>query len=139
MNIDAHAGHVAADDSHGGDHGAGHGAGHGHGHAPHVTLDGYLIGFGLSVILTAIPFYLVMSGVLESKTATALAITLLAVAQIVVHMVYFLHLDAKSEAGWNMMALIFTAVILIIALTGSLWIMYHLKVNMMPMNMNTLP
>jgi cytochrome o ubiquinol oxidase subunit IV len=38
-----------------------------------------------------------------------------------------------------MMALIFTAVILIIALTGSLWIMYHLKVNMMPMNMNALP
>ncbi len=60
-------------------------------------------------------------------------------AQIVVHMVYFLHLDARSEAGWNMMALIFTAVILIIALTGSLWIMYHLKVNMAPMNMNTLP
>ncbi len=80
-----------------------------------------------------------MSGVLESKNATAFAITILAVAQIVVHMVYFLHLDARSEAGWNMMALIFTAVILIIALTGSLWIMYHLKVNMMPMNMNTLP
>jgi cytochrome o ubiquinol oxidase subunit IV len=54
-------------------------------------------------------------------------------------MVYFLHLDAKSEAGWNLMALIFTAVILIIALTGSLWIMYHLKVNMMPMSMSHLP
>jgi cytochrome o ubiquinol oxidase subunit IV len=135
MNIDAHADHAAAHGGHGGDHGGGHSDSH----APHVTLDGYLIGFGLSVILTGIPFYLVMSGVLESKTATALAITLLAVAQIVVHMVHFLHLDAKSEAGWNLMALIFTAVILIIAFTGSLWIMYHLKVNMMPMNMNTLP
>jgi cytochrome o ubiquinol oxidase subunit IV len=130
MNIDAHA-------SHGGTHDAARAAHDSH--APHITLDGYLIGFGLSVILTAVPFYLVMSGVLESKTATALAITILAVAQIVVHMVYFLHLDAKSEAGWNLMALIFTAVILIIALTGSLWIMYHLKVNMMPMNMSHLP
>jgi cytochrome o ubiquinol oxidase operon protein cyoD len=111
----------------------------GHASAPHITLDGYLIGFGLSVLLTAVPFYLVMSGVLESKTATALAITILAIGQIVVHMVYFLHLDAKSEAGWNLMAIIFTAVILIIALTGSLWIMYHLKVNMMPMNMSHLP
>jgi cytochrome o ubiquinol oxidase operon protein cyoD len=118
-------------------HDAAHAAAHDN--APHITLDGYLIGFGLSVLLTAVPFYLVMSGVLESKTATALAITILAVGQIVVHMVYFLHLDAKSEAGWNMMALIFTAVILIIALTGSLWIMYHLKVNMMPMNMSHLP
>jgi cytochrome o ubiquinol oxidase subunit IV len=119
---------------------AAHAAAHdGHSAAPHITLDGYLIGFGLSVLLTAVPFYLVMSGVLESKTATALAITILAVGQIVVHMVYFLHLDAKSEAGWNMMALIFTAVILIIALTGSLWIMYHLKVNMMPTNMSHLP
>jgi cytochrome o ubiquinol oxidase subunit IV len=134
MNIDAHADHAAVHDGHGSGHGD-----HDDNHAPHVTLDGYLIGFGLSVILTAVPFYLVMSGVLESKTATALAITILAVAQIVVHMVYFLHLDAKSEAGWNLMALIFTAVILFIALTGSLWIMYHLKVNMMPMNMSHLP
>jgi cytochrome o ubiquinol oxidase subunit IV len=130
MNIDAQADHAAHDS---------HDSGHGDSHTPHITLDGYLIGFGLSVLLTAVPFYLVMSGVLESKTATALAITILAVAQIVVHMVYFLHLDAKSEAGWNLMALIFTAVILIIALTGSIWIMYHLKVNMMPMNMTHLP
>jgi cytochrome o ubiquinol oxidase subunit IV len=131
MSADTHA-------SHDGAHNAAH-DGHGGGHQTHITLDGYLIGFGLSIILTAVPFWLVMSGALESKTATALAITILAVAQIVVHMVYFLHLDARSEAGWNMMALIFTAVILIIALTGSLWIMYHLKVNMAPMNMSTLP
>jgi len=135
MNSDAHVSHGAGHDV---AHDAAH-DGHGDGHQTHITLDGYLIGFGLSVILTAIPFGLVMSGVLESKTATALAITILAVAQIVVHMVYFLHLDTRSEAGWNMMALIFTAVILIIALTGSLWIMYHLKANMAPMNMSTLP
>ena len=68
---------------------------------PHLTLDGYLIGFGLSVILTAIPFGLVMSGVLESKNATAFAITILAVAQIVVHMVYLSapRRDAPKAAG----------------------------------------
>ena len=131
---DAHAAHDAAHGGH-----DGHGADHGEASRPHLTLDGYLIGFVLSVILTAIPFWLVMSGVLESKTATALAITILAVVQIVVHMVYFLHIDPKSEGGWNMMALIFTVVILVIALTGSLWVMYHLQHNMMPMNMSTLP
>jgi cytochrome o ubiquinol oxidase operon protein cyoD len=49
-------------------------------------------------------------------------------------MIYFLHLDTKSEGGWNMMALIFTIVLVVIALSGSLWVMYHLNANMMPMS-----
>jgi cytochrome o ubiquinol oxidase subunit IV len=56
----------------------------------------------------------------------------LAAVQIVVHMVYFLHMNARSESGWSMMALIFTIVLVVIALTGSLWIMFHLSANMMP-------
>jgi cytochrome o ubiquinol oxidase operon protein cyoD len=106
---------------------ADHAAGHAHG-----SLRSYLIGFGLSVILTAIPFWLVMSGVLDSKQATALTITVFAAAQIVVHMIFFLHMSAGSENGWTMMALIFTLVIVGITLSGSLWVMYHLNANMMP-------
>ena len=55
----------------------------------------YLIGFVLSVVLTAIPFWLVMSGVLGSKQATAFVIMVFAAVQIVVHMVYFLHMNAE--------------------------------------------
>ena len=119
MNFDAHAAS---------------GAIHGHGDSsqPHATLQGYLIGFGLSVVLTAIPFWLVMSGVIAHKGATAVLILALAAVQIVVHMVYFLHMNARSESGWSMMALIFTIVLVVIALTGSLWIMFHLSANMMP-------
>jgi cytochrome o ubiquinol oxidase operon protein cyoD len=106
---------------------ADHAAGHGHG-----SLGSYLIGFGLSVVLTAIPFWLVMSGVLDSRQATALTIMVFAAAQIVVHMIFFLHMSASSENGWTMMALIFTLVIVVITLSGSLWVMYHLNVNMMP-------
>jgi cytochrome o ubiquinol oxidase operon protein cyoD len=106
---------------------ADHAAGHAHG-----SLRSYLIGFGLSVILTAIPFWLVMSGVLDSKQATALTIMVFAAAQIVVHMIFFLHMSARSENGWTMMALIFTLVIVGITLSGSLWVMYHLNMNMMP-------
>ena len=58
----------------------------------------------------------------------------LAAVQIVVHMVYFLHMDAKSESGWNMLALIFTIVLVVITLAGSLWVMYHMNTNMMPMS-----
>jgi len=113
---------------------AGHGAIHGHGSSgqPHATQQGYLIGFGLSVVLTGIAFWLVMSGVIAHKGATAVLILALAAVQIVVHMVYFLHMNARSESGWSMMALIFTIVLVVIALTGSLWIMFHLSTNMMP-------
>jgi len=113
----------AHDDHHGHDHGDG---------ASHGTFNSYLIGFILSVILTAIPFWLVMDGVLDSKVATAAWIMGLGVVQIVVHMVYFLHMNTKSEGGWNMLALIFTLVIVAIAIAGSLWVMYHLNTNMMP-------
>lgn len=108
---------------------------HGHdayGSAPHGSLGGYLTGFVLSVILTAIPFWLVMSGALGSATATALAIMGLAVVQIVVHMVYFLHMNFRSEGGWTMLALAFTLILVVITLAGSLWVMYHLNTNMMP-------
>jgi cytochrome o ubiquinol oxidase subunit IV len=98
----------------------------------HSTMRGYMTGFGLSVVLTAIPFWLVMSRALDSTLATALIIMAFAIVQIFVHMVYFLHMDAKAEGGWTVMALIFTLVLVIIALTGSLWIMYHLDTNMMP-------
>ncbi len=100
---------------------------------PHGSLRGYVTGFVLSVILTAIPFWLVMADVLGSATLTALVIMFFAAVQIVVHMVYFLHMNGRSEGGWTMMALIFTIIIVVIALSGSLWVMHHLNTNMMPM------
>ena len=127
MSVDIHAGHDA-------DHG--HGEAHAHG-----SLKSYLTGFGLSVVLTAIPFWLVMTGALDSKQATAIAIMAFAVVQVVVHMVYFLHMNAKAEGGWSLMAMIFTIIIVGIALSGSMWVMYHLNANMMPsaMDMRQMP
>lgn len=112
---------------------AGHHDGHG---AAHGTLGGYVTGFVLSVILTAIPFWLVMGDVLDNSTLTAFIIMVFAAVQIVVHMVYFLHMNSRSEGGWTMMALIFTVVVVVIALSGSLWIMYHLNTNMMPVDLH---
>ncbi len=74
-----------------------------------------------------------MSGVIPDKLITALVVMGFAGVQIVVHMVYFLHLSPRAEGGWQLMALIFTLIVLVIALTGSLWVMYHLDLNMMPM------
>ncbi|SCU76998.1 Cytochrome o ubiquinol oxidase protein CyoD [Cupriavidus necator] len=110
--------------------------GHSHGHdeevGPHATLGGYLTGFVLSVFLTAIPFWLVMGKVFDKSSTTAIVILLIGAVQIVVHMIYFLHMNARSEGGWNMLSLMFTLVLVVITLTGSLWVMFHLNSNMMP-------
>lgn len=99
----------------------------------HATAKGYFIGFVLSVVLTAIPFWLVMGKVLPSSHATAAVILAFAAVQMVVHMVYFLHLNAKVEGGWSMLALLFTVALVVILLAGSIWVMYHMNTNMMPM------
>jgi cytochrome o ubiquinol oxidase operon protein cyoD len=98
----------------------------------HATAKGYLIGFVLSVALTAIPFWLVMGKVLP-PSATAGVILAFAAVQMVVHMVYFLHLNAKVEGGWTMLATVFTIGLVVILLAGSIWVMYNMNANMMPM------
>jgi len=131
--------HPVAPQHHDNDHGRAHDGAHGHdsvhddGDDYHGTVGGYAIGFVLSLILTAIPFWLVMAKVIPSSGMTAFVVLAFAVVQIVVHMVYFLHMNTKSEGGWNMLALIFTLVLVVIMLAGSLWVMHHLNTNMMPM------
>lgn len=107
---------------------------HAHADAPgHGTRRSYLIGFLLSAVLTAVPFWLVMTGALGSTQGTVAAIFLMAAAQMIVHVVCFLHVTRSAEGGWTLVALVFTAVLLLILIIGSLWIMYHLNSNMMPM------
>ena len=100
----------------------------------HATYKGYVVGFMLSVILTAIPFWLVMAKVVPSAKVTGLVILGFAAVQMIVHIVYFLHLDRKSQGGWNMLALVFTAILLFILLSGTIWVMIHMNENMMPMD-----
>ena len=122
MSAEAHNEHAVDhhDDHHGDDH-------------DHGTYKGYLIGFALSVVLTAIPFWLVMSGTLTAQL-TAVIVVALAFVQIIVHTVFFLHVNRQSEGGWTMLTMLFTLVIVAIVIAGSLWIMYHLNTNMMPMD-----
>ncbi|AWN43748.1 cytochrome o ubiquinol oxidase subunit IV [Methylobacterium durans] len=116
--------------------GAGHGTAHGdhHPHGAHGTFRGYMTGFVLSVILTAIPFWLVMGDVLKDTFMTSIVVMALAAVQIVVHMIYFLHMNTKSEGGWTFLALVFTLTLVVITLVGSIWVMYHMDQNMMPMS-----
>jgi cytochrome o ubiquinol oxidase operon protein cyoD len=97
----------------------------------HGSRKGYLIGFALSVVLTGIPFWLVMTMPLSPRL-TAFIIMGFAAVQMIVHMFFFLHMNSRAEGGWSIMALMFTIVIVVIALSGSLWVMYHMNTNMMP-------
>ena len=117
-----------------------HGHHHGHDDHDHGSYKSYLTGFVLAVVLTAIPFWLVMSNAFASSRAAGIVLLGLAAVQVVVHMVYFLHLNSKSESGWTMISTLFTIMIVVIMMAGSLWVMYHMNHNMMPsMNHETVP
>ena len=111
-------------DSHGSDQ---HGT-----HSAVGTFKSYMLGFALAAILTGIAFALVMTKTIANPTVLGFVVLGLAAVQVVVHMVYFLHMNTRSEGGWTLLALVFTAVILMIMLSGSIWVMYHLNTNMMP-------
>ena len=98
----------------------------------HVSMGDYVKGFILAVILTAIPFWLVMGNVIQDRSTAVLVLGSFAIVQVVVHMVYFLHMNGKIQGGWTLLSTIFTAVFLSIAIAGTLWVMFHMNSNMMP-------
>lgn len=98
--------------------------------ASHGSVKSYLVGFILSLILTVIPFYMVMAEA-ASPGVLVITIAILAVVQIIVQLVYFLHMNTSSEQRWNLVALVFTLLIILIVVGGSIWIMHELNINMM--------
>ncbi|WWO98080.1 MAG: cytochrome o ubiquinol oxidase subunit IV [Candidatus Dasytiphilus stammeri] len=97
----------------------------------HNSVQNYLIGFILSIILTVIPFLIVMTRRLPYHSTLFIIVTC-AVVQIIVHLVCFLHLNsfAKEEVRWNLLALIFSILIIALLVIGSLWIMWNLNYMM---------
>ncbi|MBJ3814807.1 cytochrome o ubiquinol oxidase subunit IV [Shimwellia pseudoproteus] len=98
--------------------------------ASHGSVKTYMTGFILSIILTVIPFWMVMNGT-ASHAAILGTVLVTAVVQIFVHLVCFLHMNTSSEERWNLTAFIFTAIIIAIVVVGSIWIMWNLNYNMM--------
>ena len=90
----------------------------------------YATGFVLSIVLTGIAFALVVTGAL-SRPLVLMGLIGAAVFQILVHLHYFLHLETSSAARWNVLALLFTLLIMILFVGGTLWIMYNLDYRMM--------
>ena len=98
--------------------------------ANHGSVKSYAIGFILSVILTVIPFGLVMYPSLPKFTTLAIVL-LFAVVQVVVHLVYFLHLDRSKEQRENVIAFVFAGLVIVLLVGLSLWIMFSIHTYMM--------
>lgn len=104
-----------------------------HGDAgPHSSFSGYLVGFVLSIVLTAIPFWLVMARVIADRNTALLVLGAFAVVQILVHMVCFLHMNGQVEGGWTLLSTLFTVVFVAVGIAGTLWVMVHMNAQMMP-------
>lgn len=103
--------------------------------ASHANLTSYTVGFILSLILTAFSFGAVMSG-LVPKDLVLPAITALAVVQLLVQLVFFLHLGTASEQINNTVIFIMSVLLIAIIVAGSLWVIHNANVNMMPTQMS---
>ena len=101
-----------------------------HSDADHGSYKQYITGFVASIVLTLIPFWMVMNGTF-STSVTVAGVVITAVAQLFVQLVFFMHMDSSSKQRWNVLAFLFTVVVVAILVVGSLWIMYHLNYNMM--------
>ncbi len=97
------------------------------------SVRGYLLGLAMAVALTAASFWAVGTDLIYGP-GIPVALVALAVAQMGVHLVFFLHVTSGPDNTNNVLALAFGVLIVALVLVGSLWIMNHLHHNLMPMS-----
>lgn len=103
---------------------------HGLGGASHGSAKEYVIGLILSIVFTVIPFALVMSKV-ASPLVSIIVILVCALAQLLVQVIYFLHMNSSSKQMWNITTGVYTLLNFVVVLVGAIWIFSHLHHNML--------
>jgi cytochrome o ubiquinol oxidase operon protein cyoD len=101
----------------------------------HASLESYVTGFILSLVLTALSFGAIMTGVLPRELMLP-TITLLAVVQLLVQLLFFLHLGTAPDQRNNTVIFLLTTLLITTVVGGSLWVMHNANVNMMPTQMS---
>jgi cytochrome o ubiquinol oxidase operon protein cyoD len=102
-------------------------------HGVRQGIQGYVIGLALAVLLTIASFYAVNTTLIWGP-GIPVALVTLAVAQIGVHLVFFLHITTAPDNTNNVLALAFGVLIVALVIGGSIWIMDHLNERMVPMD-----
>ena len=91
----------------------------------------YVLGLGLALVLTGISFWVASTSALWGP-GVAVGLVVLAIAQMGVHLVFFLHITSGPDNTNNVLALAFGVLIVFLVMVGTIWIMAHLAVNMGP-------
>ena len=91
----------------------------------------YVIGLGLALLLTGVSFWVASTDVLWGP-GVAVGLVVLAIAQMGVHLVFFLHITSGPDNTNNVLALAFGVLIVFLVMVGTIWIMAHLAANMGP-------
>jgi cytochrome o ubiquinol oxidase operon protein cyoD len=92
----------------------------------------YIVGLGLALLLTGVSFWVASTESLWGP-GVAVGLVVLAIAQMGVHLVFFLHITTGPDNTNNVLALAFGVLIVFLVMIGTIWIMYHLAANMGPM------
>lgn len=97
------------------------------------SLRSYIIGFALSIILTLAAYILVVNEVLTDNILIG-GLVALAIVQLFVQLIFFLHLGEEAKPRWRFLIFLFTSLVVLIVVLGSIWVMSHLDYhhNMMP-------
>lgn len=109
--------------------------------ASHLSLKGYIVGFGLSLGLTVLAFLFVTNHISTqhaqfSHNFLIIVLAVLAFSQFIVQMVFFLHLGTEKRPRWKLMMFGFMVLVVLILVVGSIWIMQNLNYNMMDMGVD---
>ena len=92
----------------------------------------YVAGYGLCIIQTGVAFAVASTSYMTHDSNLA-AIACLAIGQMLVQLIFFVHLSTTPDAGANTAALAYAAMVIGLVVIGSMWIMAHLNTNMGPM------
>lgn len=96
----------------------------------HGSYSSYIVGFVLAVILTVASFATVLSKAFSYGTSLVI-LSALAVVQILVHLVFFLHMNTSSKQRWNVMTFAVTVMTVLIVIAGSLFVLWNTQMHMM--------
>jgi cytochrome o ubiquinol oxidase operon protein cyoD len=102
-------------------------------HSLRGEVGGYVTGFVLAIVLTIASFWVTGTNLIYGP-ALAVALLVLAVAQMGIHLVFFLHITTDPDNTNNVLALAFGVLIVCLVVFGSIWVMIHMNQNMMPMD-----
>jgi cytochrome o ubiquinol oxidase operon protein cyoD len=95
----------------------------------HTSYKSYFIGFFISIILTLASYYIVTQKLL-GECNTYISIVSLAVVQLFIQIVYFLHINSEGKPRWNLISMIAAIAMVVIVVAGSVWVMYNMNANM---------